>query len=73
MTYQDITKTLEQQGVSLFKVELQSKIQPFASGIEERIEYLNAKGYDGNEDIITLIIDDAAHLIQKLRKSGVIV
>ena len=69
----DLTTVIEKQGVDSFKVELQSKIQPFASGIEERIEYLNAKGYDGNEDIITLIIDDAAHLIQKLRKSGVIV
>lgn len=69
----DLTAVIEKQGVDSFKVELQSKIQSFASGIEERIEYLNAKGYDGNEDIITLIIDDAASLIRKLRKSGVIV
>ena len=69
----DLTAFIEKQGVDLFKVELQSKIQPFASGIEERIEYLIAKGYDGNEDIIISIIDDAAHLIRKLRKSGVIV
>ena len=73
MTYQDITKTLEQQGVSLFKVELQSKIQAFALRIEERIEYIYAKGYEGNEDIMISIIDDAACLIRKLRKSGVIV
>ena len=69
----DLTAVIEKQGVDLFKVELQRKIQAFASGIEERIEYIYAKGYEGNEDIMISIIDDAACLIRKLRKSGVIV
>lgn len=69
----DLTAVIEKQGVDSFKVELQSKIQAFALRIEERIEYIYAKGYEGNEDIMISIIDDAAHLIRKLRKSGVIV
>lgn len=54
----DLTAVIEKQGVDLFKVELQRKIQAFASGIEERIEYIYAKGYEGNESNIMFLNQD---------------
>lgn len=73
MTFEDITELLEKQGTDLFKANLQRFIQTFASGIEERFEYLQANGYEDNEDIMIAVIEDAARLVRKLRKHGVIV
>lgn len=73
MKFEDLTKFIEKQGVDLFKANLQQFIQPMASKIEECIEYLEAKGYDDNTDIMMLVIEEAAWLIRKLRKHGVIV
>ena len=73
MTFEDLTDLIEKQGANRLKTTLQQFIQPTASKIEERIEYLKAKGYDGNEDIIEDIIEDAAYIVRKLRKHGVLV
>ncbi len=73
MQFEDLTNLIEKQGVDLFKANLQQFIQPIASKIEERVEYLEAKGYDDNKDIMVDVIEDAARLVRKLRKHGVIV
>ncbi len=73
MKFEDLTKLIEKQGVDIFKANLQQFIQPIASGIEEKVEYLEAKGYDDNNEIIMDVIEDAARLVRKLRKHGVIV
>lgn len=73
MQFEDLTNHIEKQGANLFKANLQQFIQPIASSIEERIEYLEAKGLKDNEDIIEIVITDAARLVRKLRKHGVIV
>lgn len=52
MKFEDLTKLIEKQGVDIFKANLQQFIQPIASGIEEKVEYLEAKGYDDNNEII---------------------
>lgn len=73
MKFEDLTKLIEKQGVDIFKANLQQFIQPIASGVEEKVEYLEAKGYDDNNEIIMDVIEDAARLVRKLRKHGVIV
>ncbi len=73
MKFEDLTNLIEKQGVDLFKANLQQFIQPIASGIEEKVEYLEAKGYDDNQDIMIDVIENAARLVRKLRKHGVIV
>lgn len=73
MKFEDLTNLIEKQGADLFKANLQHFIQPIASGIEEKVEYLEAKGYDDNKDIMMDVIEDAARLVRKLRKHGVIV
>ena len=73
MKFEDLTNLIEKQGADIFKTNLQQLIQPMASKIEESIEYLNAKGYDDNADIMLVVIEEAARLIKKLRKHGVIV
>ena len=40
MKFEDLTNLIEKQGVDLFKANLQQFIQPIASGIEEKVEYL---------------------------------
>lgn len=39
MDYIDITDLLEEQGVNVFKQEIQSSIQHITSSIEEKVEY----------------------------------
>lgn len=74
MTFDDLTNVIEKQGADLFKANLQHFIQPIASKIEEGVEYLEAKGYtDDNTDIMIIVIEEAARLVRKLRKHGVIV
>ena len=73
MKFEDLTNLIEKQGVDIFKANLQQFIQPIASKIEERFEYLDAKGYDDNNDIMIDVIEEAARLVRKLRKHGVIV
>ncbi len=73
MKIEDLTNVIEKQGVDLFKANLQQFIQPIASKIEERVEYLEAKGYDDNKDIMIDVIEEATRLVRKLRKHGVIV
>lgn len=73
MKFEDLTNHIEKQGADLFKANLQQYIQSIATAIEERVEYLEAKGLKDNEDIIEIVITDAARLVRKLRKHGVIV
>ena len=73
MKFEDLTNLIEEQGKDLLRTELNQRIQHYANRIEERIEYLQAKGYEDNEDIIEDIIEDAALIIRKLRKFKVIV
>lgn len=73
MKFEDLTNIIEKQGADLFKANLQHFIQPIASKIEEHVEYLEAKGYDDNTDIMMDVIENAARLVKKLRKHGVIV
>lgn len=73
MKYTDITDLLEEQGINVFKQELQSCIQHTTSAIEEKCEYLEANGYEDNEDMIEAVLYDTLLLIRKLRKKGVIV
>lgn len=73
MDYIDITDLLEEQGVNVFKQEIQSSIQHITSSIEEKAEYLEANGYEDNEDVIEAVLYDALLLIRKLRRKGVIV
>lgn len=73
MKFEDLTNLIEKQGADVFKANLQQFIQPIASKIEERVEYLRAKGCEDNTDIMMDVIEDAARLVRKLRKHGVIV
>lgn len=73
MQFEDLTNHIEKQGADLFKANLQQYIQSIATAIEERVEYLEAKGLKDNEDMIEIVITDAARLVRKLRKHGVIV
>ena len=73
MKFEDLTNLIEKQGVDIFKANLQQFIQPIASKIEESVEYLEAKGYDDNTDIMLIVIEEATRLVRKLRKHGVIV
>lgn len=73
MDYLDITDLLEEQGVNVFKQEIQSSIQHITSSIEEKVEYLEANGYEDNEDIIEAVLYDTVKLIRKLRRKGVII
>lgn len=73
MKFEDLTNLIEKQGADLFKANLQQFIQPIASKIEESVEYLEAKGYDDNQDVMIDVIENAARLVRKLRKRGVIV
>ena len=73
MDYIDITDLLEEQGVNVFKQEIQSSIQHITSSIEEKVEYLEANGYEDNEDVIEAVLYDALLLIRKLRRKGVII
>lgn len=70
MKFGDLTKLIEKQGADLFKANLQHVIQPIASKIEEHVEFLEAKGYDDNTDIMLIVIEEAARLVRKLRKHG---
>lgn len=73
MKFEDVTNLIEKQGADIFKANLQHLIQPIASKIEESVEFLDAKGYDDNADIMIIVIEEAARLVRKLRKHGVIV
>lgn len=73
MKYEDLTDLIEKQGVDIFKANLQQHVQPFASKVEELFEYLEANGYEDNEEIMIIVIEEAARLVRKLRKHGVIV
>lgn len=73
MTFEDLTNLIEKQGANALKTNLQRFIQPTANRIEEHIEFLKAKGYEDNQDIIEVIIEDASYIVKKLRKLGVIV
>ncbi len=73
MKFEDLTNVIEKQGADIFKANLQHLIQPIASRIEESVEFLDAKGYDDNADIMIIVIEEAARLVRKLRKHGVIV
>lgn len=73
MKIEDLTNVIEKQGVDLFKANPQQHIQLSASHIEELFEYFEANGYEGNEELMIAVIEDAARLVKKLRKYGVIV
>lgn len=73
MKFEDLTNVIEKQGADILKANLQQFIQPIASKIEEQVEYLQAKGYDNNTDIMVDVIEEATRLVRKLRKHGVIV
>lgn len=73
MKFEDLTNLIEKQGADIFRANIQQFIQPIASGIEEKVEYLEAKGYDDNQDIMIAVIENAARIVRKLRKYGVIV